>query len=71
MNRCQVLNGVEADPEDCAFGDEVAPDMHIARSDPVRARGSRVQPQRLLQAALQQLDTVLHEAVTACSTKMP
>lgn len=51
MNGCQVLDGVEADPEDCALGDEVAPNMHIPRSDPVCARRSRVQPQRLLQAA--------------------
>lgn len=54
MNGVQVMNGVEADPEDCAFGDEVAPNMHIPRGDTVCARGGRVKPQRLLQTAIQQ-----------------
>lgn len=55
MNRFQMLDSVEADPQDCAFGDEVAPDMHIPRGNPVCAGCTGVQPQRLLQATTQRL----------------
>ena len=44
MDGCKMLYGIQTDPEDCAFGDEVAPNMHVPGSQPVCAGSSRIQP---------------------------
>lgn len=44
-----MLNSVQADPENGALGDEVAPNVHVPGSQPVCAGARRIKPQRLLQ----------------------
>ena len=44
-----ILHGVQADPEDGALGNEVAPNMHIAVGQSVCAGPCWIQPQCLLQ----------------------
>ncbi len=48
MNGGQVLHRVQADPEDGALGDEVAPNLHIPVGQPICAGACWVHAQRFL-----------------------
>lgn len=63
MDGGQVLHRVQADPEDAALGNEVAPNMHVPVGQPICAGACWVHAQRFLHSQIQHLQGECQAAV--------